>query len=90
MAYRFRATETFWRRFYALPGAQKESVRAAWKIFRDNPFDARLATHKINALSGRAGKTIWSVYIEGDLRAVFVIDADLVTTLDIGDHGVYR
>jgi len=87
---RFTATATFWRNFYALPARQKQLVREKWQIFKVDPFDPRLGTHRINSLSARMGKTVRSVVIEGDLRAVFVIDGDLVTTIDIGDHSIYR
>ena len=84
------ATETFWRKFYALPSRQKELVREKWQIFKVDPFDSRLVTHKIYSLSAWVGKTVRAVLIKGDLRAVFVIDGDLVTTIDIGSHAIYR
>lgn len=87
---RYVATETFWKKFYALPPHQKKSVREKWQIFKLDPFDSRLGTHKIHALSARVGKTVRSVVIEGDLRAVFVVDDDVVTTLDVGSHAIYR
>jgi hypothetical protein len=34
--------------------------------------------------------TIHAVEIEGDLRAVFYLEADLVVTVDIGTHAIYR
>jgi hypothetical protein len=37
-------------------------------IFRNDPFDPRLNTHKIHALSARAGRTVYSVTVERDLR----------------------
>jgi len=88
--YSYAATETFWKAFYALPSGQKESVRAAWEIFRENPFHSRLRTHKIHRLSAIMGKTVHSVVIEGDLRAVFFIEGGTVTTFNIGNHSVYR
>lgn len=87
---RFTATENFWRKFYALPPRQKQLVREKWQIFKIDPFDSRLGTHKINVLSARMEKTVRAVVIEGDLRAVFVIDGDLFTTIDIGTHAIYR
>ncbi len=51
MKYRYRAAERFWTSFYRLSPAQKESVRKAWKIFKEDPFDPRLRTHKIQSLS---------------------------------------
>ncbi len=86
----FKATETFWRKFYALPPAQKQLAREKWEIFKVDPFDPRLGTHKINSLSARMKETVWSVVIDYDMRAVFVIDDDVVTTIDLGSHAIYR
>jgi hypothetical protein len=86
----FRATEHFWRKFYALSPEQKQLAREKWQMFKVNPFDSRLGTHKIDSLSARMKKTVWSVAIDYDLRAVFVIDDDVVTTIDLGSHAIYR
>jgi hypothetical protein len=87
---KFRASETFWKHFYDLRPGQKESVRRAWKIFKKNPFDQRLRTHKIHRLSAALGKTVHAVAIEADLRAVFYLDGDVVHTVDIGTHDLYQ
>jgi hypothetical protein len=68
MKYRYRAVERFWTSFYRLNPAQKESARPAWKIFKEDPFDPRLRTHKIQSLSSRYGRTIYAV----ELRATCV------------------
>jgi len=90
MKYRFKPTQRFWESFYALPSAQKDSTRRAWKIFKENPFDSRLRSHKIHKLSARYGRTIYAVEIEADLRVVFYLEADVVVTVDIGAHTIYR
>lgn len=90
MSYRYRPTERFWQSFYQLSPGQKESTRRAWEIFKLNPFDPRLRTHKIHRLSAHYGRTIYAVEIEGDLRAVFYIINDSVVTVDIGTHAVYK
>ena len=66
------------------------SLRWVWEIFKENPFDPRLRTHKIHQLSAQYGRTIYAVDIEGDLRAVFFIKEDLVVTVDIGTHDLYK
>jgi len=90
MKYRFKPTETFWESFYDLTSSQKESARRAWKIFKQNPFDSRLRTHKIYRLSAHYGRTIYAVEIEADLRAIFFIDRNCVVTVDIGTHEIYK
>ncbi len=90
MNYRFKPTQQFWESFYALSSSQKESTRQAWKIFRENPFDPRLRTHKIHKLSAQYRRTIYAAEIEADLRAVFYIEDDVVVTVDIGSHKIYH
>jgi hypothetical protein len=88
--YRYGASETFWENFYALSPSQKESARNAWKIFKLNPFDPRLRPHRINSLSAAYRRTIYAVEIEGDLRVAFYVEGNLVWTVDIGTHDIYR
>jgi addiction module RelE/StbE family toxin len=53
------------------------------EIFRNNPFDQRLRTHK---LSGRL-KDLWSFSLEYDLRIVFsFLEGDRALFIDIGTH----
>ena len=90
MKYRYRATEKYWTTFYRLSAAQKESARKAWKIFKENPFDPRLRTHKIQSLSAQYGRTIHAVEVEGDLRSLFYLNGDIVVSLVIGTHRIYK
>jgi mRNA-degrading endonuclease YafQ of YafQ-DinJ toxin-antitoxin module len=90
MKYRFKPTQQFWESFYALSSDQKESTRKAWRVFKEDPFDPRLRAHKIHRLSARYGHTIYAVGIEADLRVVFYLDGDVVITVDIGSHRIYR
>ena len=90
MSYRFRALEGFWKSFHQLNPKQKESVRKAWEIFKIDPFDRRLRTHKIHRLSAHYNRIIYSVYVEADLRVVFFINESTVWTVDVGTHDVYQ
>ena len=73
-----------------LPPSQKESARRAWHIFKENPFDPRLGTHKIHKLSAMLRRTVHAVVIEGDLRAVFYLEGNEVVTFNIGTHDIYK
>ena len=90
MKYRFRATRAFWRSFEKLPDQQQRRARQAFVIFKQNPFDPRLRSHKIQKLSARYARAIYAAEIEADLRVVFYIEGDVVTTVDIGSHALYR
>jgi hypothetical protein len=89
-SYRYKAAPQFWRSFKKLTPAQKESAFEAWKIFKHNPFDPRLRTHKINRLSAILKRTVYALEIESDLRATFYIEGDIVFTTNIGSHDIYN
>ena len=88
--YRYVAQPQFWRNFKKLPHEQWESIRRVWRIFKRDPFDPRLATHKIHALSAIFGRTVYAVVVEGDLRITFYLDGDTVVTTNVGTHSIYR
>ena len=90
MKYRFRATGAFWRSFRKVSPQQQRHARQAFVIFKQNPFDPRLRSHKIQKLSARYARAIYAAEIEADLRVVFYIEGDVVTTVDIGSHDLYR
>jgi mRNA-degrading endonuclease YafQ of YafQ-DinJ toxin-antitoxin module len=61
----------------------EQKFRTKLEIFRDNPFDSRLKTHK---LSGKL-KDLWSFSFEYDQRVVFYFVAEnKVVFIDIGNH----
>lgn len=90
MSYRFRAAKSFRKALAKLTPSQKRNAKAAFRIFKNDPFDPRLRTHKIHRLSAAYGKTIYAVCIEDDLRAIFSIDGDTIWSVDIGSHAIYR
>lgn len=90
MSFEFKASPTFWKAFHRLPEAQQVKARAVFKVFRANPFDPSLHAHKIEKLSARYGRTILSVRIEGNLRAVFYRDGNTIYSVDIGSHDIYK
>ena len=88
--YHFEALPRFWRSYRKLTAAQQQAAIQAWQIFKRNPFDPRLGTHKIHALFARAKETVYSVVVAADLRVIFVLRGNTVVTLDIGTHALYR
>ena len=89
MKYHFCATRAFWRSFAKLT-VQQHRARNAFAIFKKNPFDSRLRSHKIQKLSARYGRVIYAAEIEADLRVVFYVEGNRVVTVDIGSHDLYR
>ena len=90
MKYRFAATPSFRKALSRLNRTQKMSAKKAFQIFKRDPFDARLRTHKIHRLSAKLGRTIYAVRVEEDLRALFYIEKDTIVSIDVGDHRLYR
>jgi mRNA-degrading endonuclease YafQ of YafQ-DinJ toxin-antitoxin module len=90
MNFRFKASRAFWKSFSELPERQQLSAKAAFKIFKTDPFDPRLRAHRINSLSSYYNKTIYAVEIEVDLRTIFYLENNIIFTVDIGSHAIYR
>ena len=86
----YRATPHFRRALRKLSPDHKRDARAAFRWFKEDPFDPRLRPHKIQRLSAYYGRTIYAVDIAGDLRATFYIEGQTVWSVDIGTHDVYR
>jgi len=72
----------FRKRFKGKVAAQEKFWQRV-ELFIENPFDARLRTHK---LSGNL-KDLWSFSVEYDIRVVFYfITEKKVVFVDIGTH----
>jgi hypothetical protein len=90
MKYRFCASRSFWRSWSRLSEVQQRAARQAFLIFKANPFDPRLRAHKIHRLSAQYGRTIYAVEIAGDLRATFYVEGEIVWSVSIGTHDLYK
>jgi mRNA-degrading endonuclease RelE of RelBE toxin-antitoxin system len=86
----FKTTPQFRRALRSLSPDQKKAAKAAFQIFKENPFDPRLGTHKIFRLSAIMKRTVYAVEIQNDLRAVFYIGSDIVISFNIGKHAIYK
>ena len=77
----------FAREYKKLPIKIKKTAENKEIIFRHNPFDSRLKTHR---LTGKL-KDFWSFSIDYKYRVVFeIIDEKTVWFLDVGTHDIYR
>jgi len=63
----------------------KDKAETKERIFRKDPFDHRLKTHKLH---GKL-KRLWSFSVDDKYRVVFEFSASNVIFLDIGDHKIY-
>ena len=77
----------FEREYQKLPDLLKRKAQAREKIFRANPFDARLKTHR---LGGRLAG-LWAFSIDYRYRIIFDFKGDSFFIFHaIGDHSLYR
>ena len=80
-AYRCFCTWQFQSSYARLTESQQASTLRAYRIFKENPTAS---------LSARIGRTIHSIWINADLRAVFYLDGSDCISVDIGTHSIYR
>ena len=65
----------------------KRKAEAKENIFRGNPFDSRLKTHK---LSGKL-RDLWSFSVDYDCRIIFEFKSEKnVIFHAIGGHSIYK
>jgi hypothetical protein len=86
----FKVTPRFRRNFKKLTRQQRQRTREKFRLFKADPFDSRLGTHEIQRLTALVKQTVWAVEIESNLRAIFIKTGEVVTTLDIGSHHIYK
>lgn len=76
----------FARMYTKLPRSTKNAAEEKEKIFRQNPFDLRLKTHK---LTGQL-KKYWAFSIDYRYRILFSFEGKgLVRFHTVGTHDVY-
>lgn len=77
----------FKRSFKKLPREKQKLFEKRLVIFKKNPFDPRLKTHK---LSGKSIK-YWTFRLTYSDRVVFeFISEEEIGLIDIGSHDVYQ
>lgn len=77
----------FDKNYQKLPKEIRDKARAKEKIFRENPFDSRLKTHKLHGKE----KEAWAFWVDYRYRIKFIfLDDEEVLFLDIGPHKIYK
>lgn len=77
----------FAREYSQLPPEIQAKAEKKEKIFRKNPFDARLKTHK---LKGKLGE-FWAFSIDIHYRIIFrFLSIGDIRFYAIGDHSIYE
>ncbi|OHB98810.1 MAG: hypothetical protein A2W74_05440 [Planctomycetes bacterium RIFCSPLOWO2_12_38_17] len=80
-------TPRFTKSYQKLPKDIQGKAKAKESIFRKNPFDKQLRTHK---LLGKE-KEAWSFWVDYSYRIKFIfLKKDQVLFLDVGKHDFYK
>jgi len=82
-----RVSSKFKKSYKKLPKNVKDKAREKENIFRANPFDPRLDTHKLHGKY----KDYWAFAVVGQYRIMFVfVDSDTIDFINIGTHDIYK
>lgn len=77
----------FKKQFKKLPKKTKELALKFEVLFRENPFNPKLKTHKLHGTM----KEYWAFSIYYDYRIGFTfVDGNLVRFHAVGSHNVYK
>lgn len=81
-------TSGFRRKFKKLDSEIKTAAIEKERIFRENPFNRRLKTHKLHGKHQR----YWAFSVTNIYRIMFdfIIGENTVTFIDIDTHDIYR
>jgi len=80
-------TARFDKHYKKLPKRINELAKEKEFIFRENPFDARLDTHKLHGKE----KDTWAFSIIRAYRIKFIfLNGSHVLFLDVGTHEIYK
>ncbi|MCX7047399.1 MAG: hypothetical protein NTX50_18180 [Candidatus Sumerlaeota bacterium] len=78
-------SERFWKYYANLPQGVRQQARQAYALFEKNPYYPSLHFKRIHST-----RTIFSVRISMDYRAVGIVAADEITWFWIGSHSEYN
>ena len=82
-----RVSSKFKKSYERLPSSVKDKAREKEKIFRANPFDLRLGTHKLHGKY----KDYWAFTVIGQYRIMFAFaGTGTIDFINIGTHDIYK
>ncbi|MEK9174848.1 MAG: type II toxin-antitoxin system mRNA interferase toxin, RelE/StbE family [Patescibacteria group bacterium] len=82
-----RTTSKFRKAYQKLPDYVREKALERENIFRNNPFDSQLDTHKLHGKY----KDYWAFTVVGQYRVMFAFSSkSMVDFINIGTHGIYK
>jgi addiction module RelE/StbE family toxin len=82
-----RFTSKFSKAYKKIPKMVKTKAEEKEKIFRSNPFDTRLDTHKLHGKY----KEYWAFTVVGQYRIMLAFsEKEVVDFINIGTHDIYK
>ena len=82
-----RFTSKFRKAYKKMPKMVKIRAKEREKIFRKNPFDARLDTHKLHGKY----KEYWAFTVVGQYRIMLAFSGkEFVDFINIGTHDIHK
>lgn len=82
-----RVSSKFKKSYKKLPKSVKEQAKEKEKMFRVNPFDSRLDTHKLHGKY----KDYLAFTVVGQYRIMFAfVGSGKVDFINVGTHDIYR
>lgn len=82
-----KVSSVFEKQYKKLPENIKGLAKEKEKIFRANPFDQRLRTHKLHGKE----KELLAFWINYHYRIIFIfLDQEIILFLEVGTHEIYR
>ncbi|MEK7501026.1 MAG: type II toxin-antitoxin system mRNA interferase toxin, RelE/StbE family [Patescibacteria group bacterium] len=82
-----RYSSKFRKSYRKLPWHLKIKAEEKEKVFRHNPFDPRMDTHKLHGKY----KDYWAFTIAGSYRIMFAFSGkDTIDFINTGTHEIYR
>lgn len=81
-----RVTSLFAKHYRRLPKQVKQEAQTKELVFRKNPFDPILKTHKLHGKD----KEAYAFWVSYSYRIKFLfLNAETVLFLDVGTHDIY-
>lgn len=82
-----RTSSRFERQYKNLPNRIKRAAKEKETIFRKDPFDSRLDTHKLHGKE----REVWAFSIARSYRIKFIfLKEGIVLFLEVGTHDIYK
>lgn len=82
-----KTSRKFEKNYRKLPNPIKDLAEKKESIFRNDPFDPRLETHRLHGKD----KEVWAFSVTQSYRIKFTfLDSSSVLFIEIGTHDIYK